>query len=366
MKITSHRKVMLTAVQTAIQATKKNKVKPVLECLKVVAEKGKCWLIATDLELWLKVKLSVECVDDGEAILDPKLANILRESDAEMVDINIDEKGCTVKTGGKFSMPVIPVGEFPDFEATDFSDAVQVDASRFRELVAKTSFAAWASLEAMKKGYVTEGVLIECEASKLTFTATDGNRVASLGLAILNGQKQRKVVPTRFLDIASKCADEGETIYLAVMVDNAIAVKSDLVEIRSRLIDGRYPQWQQFVPKEFGFNARINVGKLASAVRQASIMTDEETKKLFFEFNHGLLSISAKGSVKGQSDIITDVESKGQLSIIFASYLFGDMLKNLDPKSDVEFRALDDRQAALVTQGDYLFVAVPMFLQGGK
>lgn len=366
MKITTRREAMLQAVQTAIQATKKSKVKPVLERLKVIAENGKCWLIATDLEMWLKVQFSVECVDDGEAILDPNLANILRESDAEMVDIAIDDKGCTVKTGGKFSMPVIPTAEFPDFEATDFSDAVQIDASKFRELVAKTSFAAWASLEAMKKGFVTEGVLIECEADKLTFTATDGNRVASLGVAIGNGQKQRKVVPTRFLDIASKCADEGETIYLAVGVDNAIAVKSDLVEIRSRLIDGRYPQWQQFVPTNFGFNARINVSKLASAIRQASIMTDEETKKLFFDFKNGRLSISAKGSVKGQSDIVIDVESKGELSIIFASYLFGDMLKNLDPKSDVEFRGLDERQAALVTQGDYLFVAVPMFLQGGK
>lgn len=361
MKITAKREAMLAAVQIAMQATGKRKVKPVLECLKVIADNGKCWLIATDLEMHIKVQFAVECVDDGAAILNPKIVSILRESDSDDVLIDIDDKGCTVKTNGKFSMPVLPVTEFPDFEQTDFTDAIQIDAAKFRELVAKTSFAAYTCMEATKKGYTTEGVLIECEVATLTLTATDGSRVASLGTAIVNGQKQRKVVPTRFLDVASLCADSIEMVQLAVGVNNAVAAKSDLIEVRSRLIEGRYPNWQLFVPKEFRFKAKINVGKMSAAIRQAAIMTDTESTKLFFAFTPGKLSISAKGSQSGQSSIDIDVECDGELSMIFASYLFGDMLKTLPPESFVDFQGFDAKAPALVTQGDYLFIAVPMW-----
>src|SRR5262245_23452187 len=117
MKLYCERDALLTDCQLASAAVANRDIKPILKNLKAVAEVDKCTLMATDLELGIRLEVrSPEVQAAGEAILPAaKLVSILRESTDGHLTIEADATKCVV-TGAhnEFEMPGEDPAEFPD------------------------------------------------------------------------------------------------------------------------------------------------------------------------------------------------------------------------------------------------------------
>ena len=87
MKIVCHREGLLSACQLASTASASRDVKPILKNLKAVVNGDHCTLMATDLELGIRLDVrGIRVEEPGEAILPAsRFISILREStDEEM------------------------------------------------------------------------------------------------------------------------------------------------------------------------------------------------------------------------------------------------------------------------------------------
>src|ERR1700752_2818473 len=108
MKIVCHREGLLSACQLASVAVASRDVKPVLKNLKAVVDDNRCTLMATDLELGIRMEVRGIRVDEpGEALLPTsRLVSILRESPDEEMTIEGGPDACRVlgKTN-EFEMP---------------------------------------------------------------------------------------------------------------------------------------------------------------------------------------------------------------------------------------------------------------------
>src|SRR6516165_12317811 len=106
MKAIYHREGLLSAFQLASAAVAARDVKPILRNLKVIAEPDRCTLMATDLELGIRLEVRGIQVDEpGEAILPAaRLTAILRESADEELRLEASPDSCVVR------------GEFNEFE----------------------------------------------------------------------------------------------------------------------------------------------------------------------------------------------------------------------------------------------------------
>src|SRR5258708_38488919 len=102
MKAMYHREGLLSAVQLASAAVAPRDVKPILRNIKAIAESDRCTLMATDLELGIRLEVrGLKVEEPGEAILPAaRVIAILREAQAEEVTIEADAAKCTVSGPG--------------------------------------------------------------------------------------------------------------------------------------------------------------------------------------------------------------------------------------------------------------------------
>src|SRR5688500_16468721 len=108
MKAICHREGLLSACQLASVALPARDVKPILKNIKAIADDGRCTLMATDLELGIRLDVRGLTVQEaGEAILPAqRLIAILREAQDEELSVEADASACLVRGEHlEFEMP---------------------------------------------------------------------------------------------------------------------------------------------------------------------------------------------------------------------------------------------------------------------
>src|SRR5262245_5371877 len=117
MKAVCHREGLLSAFQLASAALPARDVKPILKNLKATAMDDRCTLMATDLELGIRLEVrGLKVEEQGDAILPAaRLLAILREAQDEELTIEADANACTVRGASiEFEMPSEDPANFPD------------------------------------------------------------------------------------------------------------------------------------------------------------------------------------------------------------------------------------------------------------
>jgi DNA polymerase-3 subunit beta len=135
--------------------------------------------------------------------------------------------------------------------------------------------------------------------------------------------------------------------------------------IYGRLVEGRYPDYRRVIPQKHTLKVPLTVGTFHAAVRQAAIMTDDESKKVVFSLSKRKLTLQAQSSVTGRSRVELAVDYEGKpLEIGLDPKHLKDMLSVLDPDAPLllELEA-SDKPALLHTEAnDFQYVAMPMGL----
>lgn len=368
MKVVCHREGLLTACQLASAAVAARDIKPVLKNLKAVVDDERCTLMATDLELGIRIEVRGLKVDDpGEALLPTnRLISILRESTDEELTVEANIESCVVKgERNEFEMPGEDPAAFPDIPSFAEEKYHELTAGVLRDMIRRVIFSA-ASAEHSRFG-ATTGVLWELEGDKATLVATDGRRLALMhGAAQAHGghstKGQTAVVPVKAMSLLERNLTEpDETIKISVR-PNEVLMKTERAMIYSRLVEGRFPNYRQVLPAKHGAKLNLTVGPFLSAVRQAAIMTDDESKRVTFHFAKKKLTLQARGAESGRSRVEMPLEYEGKaLEISFDPKFVVDMLRVLEPDTPLTLELTDASTPAVFRhEPNYLYVVVPL------
>src|SRR5262249_21772262 len=143
---------------------------------------------------------------------------------------------------------------------------------------------------------------------------------------------------------------------------NDVLMKTERAIIYSRLVEGRFPNYRQVLPTKHAAKIPLTVGPFLSAVRQAAIMTDEESKRVIFTFAKKKLTLQAHGHESGRSKVEMPVEHDGKaIEISFDPKFLVDMLRVLEPDAPLVLEVTDSATPALFrNESNYLYVVVPL------
>ena len=99
-----------------------------------------------------------------------------------------------------------------------------------------------------------------------------------------------------------------------------------------------------------------------TAVRQAAIMTDDESKRVVFHFAKKKLTLQAQGAATGRSKVELPLEYDGKdVEISFDPHYVTDMLQMLDPDAPLTLELVDGNNPALFRSGtDYSYLVMPL------
>lgn len=366
MKIICHREAFLSACQLASTAVPSKDVKPVLRNIKAEADQDRCTLFATDLELGLRMDVgSVEVKRSGKVLLPAsKIIAILRETRDDQLEITATPDAITIKGKNlEFDLPVEDPNLFPD--VPDFNDEKchEIRAGELRDMIKRTVF----SCATETARYSMTGVLWELEGSDVRLVATDGRRLAmSQGLAKSVGGHattgMSTVVPAKAMGVLERnLADDDEIVKVHIQT-NDVFFKTDCSVIYSRLIEGRFPDYRAILPKTASLKLLLSAGAFLSGVRQAAIMSDDETKKLNFHLDPGKIVLQAQAALGGKSKVEMAVDYDGpSISTSFNPGFLVDMLKTMPPETELQMELNDPARPVLFRMGgNYIYLVMPL------
>src|SRR5206468_12002024 len=91
---------------------------------------------------------------------------------------------------------------------------------------------------------------------------------------------QTPVVPTKAMSLLERNLQDPDEVVRVSLRPNEVLFKTERAMIYSRLVEGRYPAYREVFPKKQTVKVHLSVGPFYTAVRQAAVMTDEESKKV--------------------------------------------------------------------------------------
>ncbi len=367
MKATFDREGLLSAFQIVSSVAPSRSPKAILQNVKLVVGKDRAEVMATDLEV-VGIRMEVRGVQvnqPGEALLPTaKLTSILREVADQEIVIEASKEASLLKgSQSEFELPGEDPAQYPEVSAFEGNNYHQIQANLLKEMITRTAFAAAQE----NARYALTGVLWELDEEKVRLIATDGRRLAvTQGLGVMHGNHktgvQTPVVPTKAMSLLEKNLMDPEEQILVAIKPNEALFKTARAVIYSRLVEGRYPPYKEVFPKKTTAKVPLTVGPFQSAVRQAAILTDEESKGVDFTFAKNKLTLKAHVADKGRAKVELPIDYDGKgVEIAFQPKFLTDMLHVLEPDEIINLELADANSAALFKAGEnYSYIVMPL------
>lgn len=367
MKASCPREGLLSACQLASAAIPTREVRPILKNLKAVAAPDRFTLMATDLEIGIRLDVrGLTVMEPGDAILPAsKLLAILRETRDDELQISADSSSCTVQGASSyFELPSEDPAQFPDWPAFTEEKYHETTAGVLREMIRRVIFAT--ADDATR--YSMTGVLWELDGETMRLVATDGRRLAlTTGMGTSHGGHstagQTPVVPTKAMSLLERnLVDDPDATVKVVLRPNDVLFRTERATIYSRLVEGRFPDYRAVLPKKHSAKATLPAQAFQSAVRQAAIMADEDTKRVAFKFEKGSLTLEAQGPTSGRSKVEMEIAYEGKpVTLNFNPAFVIDVLRVLPPDAEPVLELGDGSAPALFKCGpDYQYLVMPL------
>lgn len=301
-----------------------------------------------------------EILSGGSVMINPqKVIAMLRESKDEFALIYDDDNAVKVETRfSKFSIPSANPDTFPRCKAK-VESPIAFDAKQFCDALRRCGHAC----DTESTRYQLGGVLIHFAGDQANFVATDGRRLATVAIKLdQEVAESRCIVPAKSVGSIVRAFGESQRCNVEV-VGNDLVVQNDQMTFQTRLIEGKYPNWEMVVPARSQNSVLLNAGHVYSAVRQAAITATADSAGIELVFTNGNLSITSRTAEVGAAKVDLPVAFEGQLNLVMDYRFLQDFLKGCEPESMFELHAKSATEPALFVDGLCRYVIMPMSRQ---
>ncbi|TZF90887.1 DNA polymerase III subunit beta [Cognatilysobacter lacus] len=352
MRFSLQREVFLKPLAQVVNVVERRQTLPVLANLLVQVKSGLLSLTGTDLEVEMVSRVAVEDAEDGETTIPArKLFEIVRAlPDGSRITISQTGDRVSVQAGrSRFTLSSLPPGDFPSLDDVDATERVQVPEAALKELIERTAFA----MAQQDVRYYLNGLLFDVRESSLRCVATDGHRLAlcEAGLEGTGAQTKRQlIVPRKGVTELQRLLEGGERILELEMGRGHLRVKRDDVTFTSKLIDGRFPDYEAVVPIGADKEVRIDRDVLRAALQRAAILSNEKYRGVRMEVSPGQLKISAHNPE--QEEAQEEVEADTRVDDLAVGFNVGYVLDALGAlkEDQVVLQLRDANSSALLRE----------------
>ena len=313
MNIIIKRERLLPLIQAVVGVVERRQSLPVLSNLLVRLANGEIRLTATDMEVELVSMMTLAETKNAEFTLPAKKLLDICRALPESADINISFDGdrAQILSGkSRFTLAIVPAQEYPIIEMQATVAEFSITQSAFKELLEKTAFA----MAQQDVRYYLNGLLLEVGGEKIRAVATDGHRLALHDVECNTGVKSliQIIVPRKGAMELVRLIEGGESELRVKLSHNHIRiVMSDLI-FTSKLIDGKFPDYDRVVPEPGNTPVFADRERLKQSLTRASILSNEKYKGVRIQLTKGKLIALTHNPEQEEAEEEVEVDYQGQ------------------------------------------------------
>jgi len=339
--------------------------KPVLQCVKLEARGKTLTVLATDLEAGCRyVVAQVEVKQEGEALVPvQKFADIVREAvGEETLTISAEADACEITgAGSRFKLRSFDPAEYPAVAEFEDPGDFQVSAEALTGAIERTLFA----VARAHSHYAISGVLWEASKKKLQLVATDGHRLAlaKAGLPKAAARDVSAIVPGKLMALLQRAAAAAEENLSVKITETQILIRTARAVLISTLVQGNFPKYTDVIPADCSRKATIAAEVFLHRLRQAALLTDEESRGVRLAFGPEELTLTSRAPETGEAEVTLPVTFSGEaLEIAFNPVFLIDALKVVQTDEVTMELGESNKPAIVKSGGDFLYVVMPVDL----
>ena len=327
---------------------------PILENFLFEVKDGQLTIYATDLEISLKSSLNIVADENIKIVVPARLLNdVVRSLKDTTIHFKLmaNKKINIVTDMGKYTISYLDADEFPeipsvetDKNAKDINE-VLINGEELRQAFEKCAFAM--SKEEMRPAMM--GTLFEFRDDGLRLVTTDGHRLVNmLNKNIKAAFNQQYVVPERAVSVLLKILNEKDVkIHLT---KTYVSFKLNDIELITRLISQKYPDYASVIPLENEFFMKVNTRDIHESIKRMMLFSTSSTRRVKFSVTTDALEISAEDldiGASGEEKVICEYKGDA-LEIGFNSAYVNDVLTHLSSEEEIIFKLHSPTKAVVI------------------
>jgi len=365
MKFTAERESILSPLQAIIGVVERRQTMPVLANVLIVISNQRMRLTASDLEVELSAEVAIATDEAGEITLPGrKLLDIIKAlPEKAAITVSVENDRATIKSGkSRFTLATLPASDFPTVENLEIKQTLTLPQAELRLLLDKTHFA----MAQQDVRYYLNGLLFELSDAQLRLVATDGHRLA-LAEATLSspvGAGLQVILPRKgVLELQRVLGSTGDvTISIGT---NHMRVAVEGVRFTSKLIDGKFPDYNRVIPAEPSRLVNADRVVLRTALQRAAILSNEKYRGIRLTLKPGAMVLQAHNPEQEEAEEELEVAHNGEaMEIGFNVNYLLEALAAVDGEQ-VELGFTDGNSSCLIKalgKVNSRFVVMPMRL----
>jgi DNA polymerase-3 subunit beta len=361
--VKASRDAMLKPLQVVSGIVERRQTLPILANILIRKDGERVSFTATDLEIQIQTSADIGAGKDASAttVAARKLVDILRALPEADVALSLTNKKLTITSGkSRFNLQTLAAEEFPTVAQAEFTADFALPASTLKYLLSMVHFA----MAQQDIRYYLNGMLLVVDGTTVRAVATDGHRLALCEVTKDDASsKIEAIIPRKtVLELSRLLPDSDEPVRVQ-MAANQVKFGFGDIELVSKLVEGKFPDYQRVLPAANTKVFAIGREDLMHALQRAAILTTDKFKGVRMVLATGSLKITSTNADQEDAQDELEIDYTGDgLDIGFnVSYLL-DVLANLK-NEQIRFALGDALGSALITMPDserFKYVVMPM------
>lgn len=356
MKFTCEKRKLLDAVSECQRAITK-KLNIAYSGVYFAAEDGKLSLTSTDADIWINIVIDVDLKKSGSFLINARLlSDILRYLPEGEVDLEDDDIYVTIKAGkSKYSLRTIVVEDFPQKPIISGRIVAEIDAVNLSKGIEQVRNSSAKD----ERRPVLTGIKIETdkENKELRMVATDNYRIAVKRVQADVKENIDFIIPHKTMNEVMRVVRGKVTL---ISEENMIEMKSEKMDIISRVIEGKFPNYKQLIPEEIEDQIIFNKEELSNSIKRINALS--ETMKIGFEENNMIMEPINKEHGEGREELDIDNRDKKSVTIGFKNSFLEDGVSVIEGEKG-SFMIQEENKPVLMRQekeDNFIYVIMPV------
>jgi len=363
--IKTEKEALLAPLQSVCGIVEKRHTLPILSNVLIEKNDSNLTLLATDIEIQIKTIAHGAAPGESTAITvgARKLLDILRSlPDSSNISLMVEDKRMQVRSGkSRFNLQTLPAADYPRMaQAGGEQTQLQLSQKRFRHLLSLVQFA----MAQQDIRYYLNGLLLVTAGNELRAIATDGHRLAYAAMTLEAELPRTEVILPRktVIELSRLLGDNDNPLNIQLSANQAL-FRFEEIELVSKLIDGKFPDYERVIPKGHDKTLRLSRAQLLQSLSRAAILTNEKFRGVRLVLAEGSLKIISTNAEQEEAQEELEIAYSGEaLDIGFNITYLLDVLNNVSA-DEIDCHLADANSSALITlpkDESFKYVVMPM------
>ena len=307
---------------------------PILSYFLFDVNDKKLTVSGSDLESTMITQIDLDNADDDMKVCVPAklLLDMLKTFADQPLTFTIDAKSFGIEIGsdnGKYKLAGVNGDEFPRLPELESSSKLKIESGTLFNAINKTVFAT--GNDELRP--VMSGVHFGLEKDGITFVATDAHKLVKYHRSDCKSSKSANfIMPKKPLNLLKSLLVNLNTAVDVEYNETNASFIFEQYTLVSRLIDGKYPNYEAVIPKENPNEMMIARDKFLNSVRRVSIFSNKTTHQVRLSIKGSEIQVSAEDlDFSNEATERLGCQYKGEdITIGFNSRFLVEMLNNIE------------------------------------